>query len=195
MAAASDETDDFIGIYPNAIGREDCARIIAEIDRFLAQAPPQNVTAGASQTPFLEFTRLDYSLNATTHLPAIAKLVDDALGRCVVQYGAKYFVTRQIKASTKEVKLQMTPPRGGYHFWHCENFTKDTATRVLAWMIYLNDIPPGEGETEFIWQKRRITPEAGTCLIWPTSFTHTHRGNPVYSTNKYIATGWYTLDQ
>ncbi|MGD8810950.1 MAG: 2OG-Fe(II) oxygenase, partial [Gammaproteobacteria bacterium] len=99
------------------------------------------------------------------------------------------------KASTKEVKLQKTPPRGGYHFWHCENFTKDTATRVLAWMIYLNDIQPGEGETEFIWQKRRIQPAAGKCLIWPAAFTHTHRGNPVYSTSKYIATGWYTLDQ
>lgn len=191
----TEDRDDFIGIYEGAISREDCDRLIGEIDRFLDSAPRQNVTAGAAQTPFLEFTRLDYSLNATVHLPEAAGIVDAALGRCIVQYGTKYFVTRQIKASTKEVKLQKTPPRGGYHFWHCENFTKDTATRVLAWMIYLNDIPPGEGETEFIWQKRRIQPEAGKCLIWPTAFTHTHRGNPVYSRSKYIATGWYTLDQ
>jgi hypothetical protein len=187
--------DDFIGIYEGAITRDDCDRIIAEMDRFLENAPRQDITVGAAQTPFLEFTRLDYSLNASVHRPELAAIVDAALGRCIVQYGGKYFVTRQIKASTKEVKLQKTPPRGGYHFWHCENFTKDTATRVLAWMIYLNDIPPGEGETEFIWQKRRIQPEAGKCLIWPAAFTHTHRGNPVYSANKYIATGWYTLDQ
>jgi hypothetical protein len=191
----AEDHDDFIGVYAGAIPRDDCARIVTEIDRFLAGAPRQNVLAGAAQTPFLEFTRLDFSFNANTHAPAIAKLVDEALGQCVVRYGEKYFVTRQIRASTKEVKLQKTPPRGGYHFWHCENFTKDTSGRVLAWMIYLNDIPPGEGETEFIWQKRRFQPEAGTCLIWPAYFTHTHRGNPVYSTSKYIATGWYTLDQ
>ena len=191
----TEDYDDFIGLYAASISPDVCARIVAEFDRFLAEAPKQAITAGAAQTPFLEFTRLDYSLNATVHLPKIAGIVDAALGKCVALYGAKYFVTRQIKASTKEVKLQKTPPRGGYHFWHCENFTKDTATRVLAWMIYLNDIPPGEGETEFIWQKRRIQPQAGTCLLWPTSFTHTHRGNPVYSTSKYIATGWYTLDQ
>jgi len=189
------DDDDFIGIYDGAITREDCERIIGEIDRFLERAPRQDVTVGAAQTPFLEFTRLDYSLNASVHLPEAARVVDNALGRCIVQYGGKYFVTRQIKASTKEVKLQKTPPRGGYHFWHCENFTKDTADRVLAWMIYLNDIPSGEGETEFIWQKRRIQQEAGKCLIWPAAFTHTHRGNPVYSATKYIATGWYTLDQ
>ena len=190
-----EDHDDFIGIYESAISREDCARIVAEIDRFLESAPKQKVLAGAAQTPFLEFTRLDFSFNATAHAPAVARVVDDALARCVLQYGEKYFVTRQIRASTKEVKLQKTPPRGGYHFWHCENFSGDTATRVLAWMIYLNDIPPGEGETEFIWQKRRFRPEAGTCLIWPAYFTHTHRGNPVYATSKYIATGWYTLDQ
>jgi hypothetical protein len=34
-----------------------------------------------------------------------------------------------------------------------------------AVLIYLNDIPLGEGETEFIWQKLRVQPEAGKCLI------------------------------
>ena len=190
----TEEYKDFIGIYESSISREDCEAIIKDTEEFLETSPRENITAGAAQTPFLEFTRLDYSLNANKHLPKAAKIVDDALGRCIQVYGAKYFVTRQLKASTKEVKLQKTPPRGGYHFWHCENFNKDTATRVLAWMIYLNDIPPGEGETEFIWQKLRIQPEAGKCLIWPGQFTHTHRGNPVYSVAKYIATGWYTLD-
>jgi hypothetical protein len=89
---------------------------------------------------------------------------------------------------------RQTGRRRGYHFWHCEHFNRETGPRVLAWMIYLNDIPAGEGETEFIWQKLRVQPEAGKCLIWPTQFTHTHRGNPVYSTTKYIATGWYTSD-
>jgi hypothetical protein len=190
----TDDYRDFIGIYENSIGREDCSRIIEESERLFEAAPKQTVTAGAAQTPFLEFTRLDYSFNASVHLPKIAAIVDEALHRCIQEYSAQYFVTRQLKASTKEVKIQKTPPRGGYHFWHCESFNRDTGNRALAWMIYLNDIPAGEGETEFIWQKLRVQPEAGKCLLWPTQFTHTHRGNPVYSTTKYIATGWYTYD-
>lgn len=190
----TEEYDDFIGIYERSVSREDCDRIISDVERFFETSPKGSVTAGAAQAPFLEFTRLDYSVNASAHLPEAAGIVDEALHECIQKYAAKYFVTRQLKASTKEVKLQKTPPRGGYHFWHCENFNKETANRVLAWMIYLNDIPEGEGETEFIWQKRRVQPEAGKCLLWPGQFTHTHRGNPVYSTAKYIATGWYTLD-
>lgn len=190
----TEEYDDFIGIYRHSVSREDCDRIIKDVERFFETSPKESITAGAAQAPFLEFTRLDYSVNASVHLPEAARIVDQALHECIQIYAAKYFVTRQLRASTKEVKLQKTPPRGGYHFWHCENFNKETANRALAWMIYLNDIPEGEGETEFIWQKRRVQPEAGKCLLWPTQFTHTHRGNPVYSTTKYIATGWYTLD-
>ena len=60
-------------------------------------------------------------------------------------------------------------------------------------MIFPKDIQDGEGETEFLWQGLRVKPKAGTVCIFPASFTHTHRGNPVYSCDKYIATGWYTL--
>jgi hypothetical protein len=190
----SEEHDDFIGIFENAVSREDCNRIIKDCDEFLQKTPSGSITAGAAQMPMLEFSRLDYSFNATVHLPQVARIIDDALHRCILQYASKYFLIKQLKASTKEVKIQKTPPRGGYHFWHCESFSEGTAVRALAWMIYLNDIPKGEGETEFIWQKLRVQPEAGKCLIWPTQFTHTHRGNPVYSTPKYIATGWYTYD-
>lgn len=191
----TDEYRDFIGIYRNAVSPEDCHKIIEDSERLFETSPKQTITAGAAQSPFLEFTRLDFSFNATVHLPEAAKIVDEALYRCIQKYGSEYFVTRQLKASTKEVKIQKTPPRGGYHFWHCESFNPETANRALAWMIYLNDVPQGEGETEFIWQKLRIQPEAGKCLLWPTQFTHTHRGNPVYSTTKYIATGWYTFDR
>jgi hypothetical protein len=185
---------DFIGFYSGCLSREVCSRIIKEAEPLFEARARKIVTQGAEQMPTFEFGRLDYSFNATVHLPSAAKLIDDALQQCVEQYAQAYFVVKQIRASSKEVKLQKTPPRGGYHFWHCEHFSQATGSRVLAWMIYLNDIPLGEGETEFIWQKLRVQPEAGKCLIWPTQFTHTHRGNPVYSTDKYIATGWYTFD-
>ena len=83
--------------------------------------------------------------------------------------------------------------QGGYPYWHCEHYPKDgdaeSLHRVLLWTAYLND-GFDEGETEFHYQNRKITPETGTFLIAPASFTHTHRGNRPKNGAKYIATSW-----
>ena len=89
-------------------------------------------------------------------------------------------------------KLQMTPPGGGIHSWHNEHSTADAMDRIMAWMFYLNDIDEG-GETEFLHQKLRIKPTKGTLVMFPASYTHSHRGNPPLSQTKYILTGWYQI--
>ena len=86
-------------------------------------------------------------------------------------------------------KIQRTEPGEGYHQWHCETFGRGTRDRVLAYMLYLNDVDEG-GETEFLYQHCRYKPVKGDLLIWPGHFTHVHRGNPPISGHKYIATGW-----
>lgn len=82
---------------------------------------------------------------------------------------------------------------GGYPYWHCELFPRDagaeTLHRHLLWTLYLND-GFGAGETEFLFQQRSIVPRAGSLLLAPTAFTHTHRGNPPEGGDKWIATSW-----
>jgi hypothetical protein len=86
-----------------------------------------------------------------------------------------------------------TGGRGGYPYWHCELYPRDplaeTLHRHLLWTIYLND-GFGEGETEFLYQQRAITPRTGSLLIAPAAFTHTHRGNRPQGGDKFIATSW-----
>ena len=83
--------------------------------------------------------------------------------------------------------------RGGYPYWHCELYPRDpgceTLHRHLLWTLYLNDGFTA-GETEFLFQARKIRPAAGTLLIAPTAFTHTHRGNRPEGGDKVIATSW-----
>ena len=82
---------------------------------------------------------------------------------------------------------------GGYPYWHCELYPRDpggeTLHRHLLWTLYLND-GFEDGETEFLFQQRRITPRTGSLLIAPTAFTHTHRGNRPQGGDKVIATSW-----
>lgn len=86
-----------------------------------------------------------------------------------------------------------TADRGGYPYWHCELYPRDphgeTLHRHLLWTIYLNDGFEA-GETEFLYQRRRIAPRAGSLLIAPAAFTHTHRGNRPGGGDKFIATSW-----
>lgn len=82
---------------------------------------------------------------------------------------------------------------GGYPYWHCELYPRDpgaeTLHRHLLWTLYLND-EFDAGETEFLFQDRKIAPRTGSLLIAPTAFTHTHRGNRPQGGDKFIATSW-----
>jgi hypothetical protein len=105
-------------------------------------------------------------------------------------YNQKYSYLKSLASHTiLDVKIQKTKIGGGYHTWHCENAEMKARNRILAFMVYLNDVNEG-GETEFLYQKCRFKPEKNTLLVWPSQFTHIHRGNPPLSNDKYIITGW-----
>ena len=57
-------------------------------------------------------------------------------------------------------------------------------------MFYLNTVTKG-GHTEFLYQDVSFQPTKGQLLLWPASFTHTHRAAPDLKEDKYIATGWF----
>jgi hypothetical protein len=86
-----------------------------------------------------------------------------------------------------------TAGQGGYPYWHCELYPRDASAETLhrhvLWTLYLND-GFAEGETEFLYQGRKIVPRTGSLLIAPAAFTHTHRGNRPQGGDKYIATSW-----
>lgn len=87
------------------------------------------------------------------------------------------------------IKLQRTRIGEAYHKWHCETETRDMSNRFMTFICYLNDIQEG-GETEFLYYPKRIKAEMGKIILFPGHFTHTHRGNPPLTNEKYILTGW-----
>jgi len=182
---------DFIGTYENALSKENCNFIIQDFEKHIS-INPSSIENSKSQFNNEQIKRLDFSLFAEKVLIESCNIINKTLNNCINFYTEEFFSLKLVKARSEFVKIQRTPPRGGYHVWHCEAGHRGSMDRVLTWMIYLNDIPDGEGETEFLWQGVRVKPKAGTCVIWPAHFTHPHRGNPVYSCDKYIATGWYT---
>lgn len=86
--------------------------------------------------------------------------------------------------------IQRYKPGEGYNVYHCERASLLHPERQLVWMIYLNDVID-KGWTEFFYQQHFETPKVGKMVIWPSDFTHTHRGVASDSEVKYILTGWF----
>jgi len=88
------------------------------------------------------------------------------------------------------MNIQYYEPGEGFPKWHCERGMNQSNQRALAFMTYLNDVTDG-GETEWLYQEKKLTPKKGLTAIWPTDFTHTHRGIISPTETKIIITGWF----
>ena len=115
------------------------------------------------------------------------------LQECFKEYTNEFSCLQNTDIRCNNMKMQKTSTGGGYHVWHGEQGNGDQARRGLVYTLYLNSLPSeANGETEFLYQQRRINPVENTMILWPAAFTHAHRGNPVYGDHtKYIVTGWF----
>lgn len=212
------EFHDHIGIIDNVLQEEECRRFIDFFEEVLSNKAiftcgdlseegidfdslPEITQAvyqsGAYQDGRHQFDesalgRRDDSLFLNLVSPDLSGITYSILQEGFNEYTKEYPTLRTSKISTVDVKMQRTPPGGGYHIWHDERCEWGVDHRQVVWMIYLNDMPEGEAETEFYYQKLRVNPKAGRLVLWPAAYTHVHRGNIVFSQNKYILTGWFS---
>jgi hypothetical protein len=93
----------------------------------------------------------------------------------------------------EDANVQHYLPGEAFYNFHSERVTALPlfSRRHLVFMTYLNDVTDA-GETEFYHQKVKVTPQKGKTLIWPADWTHTHRGIPSPTQEKYIITGWFS---
>ena len=92
------------------------------------------------------------------------------------------------------MKYHIVRPEGGYHGLHAEWSTdRPDISRILVWHLSLTS-HENQGELEFLYQRKRITPSAGRLVVWPAYFTHVHRGNILREGEKHYITGWFYVD-
>lgn len=127
-----------------------------------------------------------------TH-PVINKYCDnlqDILNEYIEAYSyCNYYAPFNI---TEPMSIQHYKPGEAFYAYHTERGSAfmPSVTRHLVFMTYLNDIDD-EGGTEFFYQKLKVKPKKGLTLIWPADWTHTHKGIPSETQDKYVITGWY----
>lgn len=187
--------DNFVGIYDGFYSSEYCKAMID----YLEFMDSMGKTWQRDYTT--EINKSDTAVNIIE--PNSISFSRDNLGphfdtftntfwqECYSQYSKEYSVLQTLpQQMIYTIKVQRTKPTEGYHIWHCESSGRDMTSRMSVFLLYLNTIRDG-GETEFLYTGQRIKPMEGRLLIWPASYTHTHRGNPpLGGQTKYIVTGW-----
>lgn len=115
------------------------------------------------------------------------------LQRCTQQYVARFAHLGKVAFKVTESPLiQHYRPGGGFKSEHFERMNAATASRVLVWMTFLNDVRDAGG-TRFVYQDATFEARRGRTLIWPPDFTHTHVGVVSPTEHKYIITGWFNF--
>lgn len=183
---------DFIEIYENVFSNEFCEEFIQYIDLMEKRSILVENEENNHQVD-------DHGVNLVHHYNLkswtwIGEQFMPIIQRYVQQYVKKYSILQRNTLLLYDVKPKKIYAGGGFHEWHCENASYASSNRVLVVQLYLNTINEG-GETEFLYQNKRIKAEQAKLLIWPAGFTHTHRGNPPIQQDKYIITSWALLQE
>lgn len=193
----SEKYVNFIGMYDNIFPDGFCDHLIVTFEKLVERG----LCYSRKQSESIRKVVKDdfaFSLDINSHSElgtfngeSVSSIVIDAVQNCFDSYIDNYDILKESRLNCSSFKFQKTPPGGGYHIWHAEQNEGSMSSRCLFYIMYLNDIQDS-GETEFIYQKIRIPSKKNTCIISPASFTHAHRGNPVFGEeSKYVITGWF----
>ena len=180
----SNSSPSFIGIYDNALSAEQCDELISFFKRSTKRDGGFYSKDGY---------KVDYSIKRNIEikdaiLSETPEIAPKAICNCIGKYREEYPSLEHLFEwrLRNDYTFQMLEGKDdGYKVWHTEHCPGELSTRILAWMIYLNDAESG---TEFM-HFPTVEAKQGRCIIWPSAFTHLHRSKPNKSL-KYIMSGW-----
>ena len=159
------------------------------------QKQKQGVTGGGLNLKVKD--RKDITLSPKElNLPdnQIYKIYFESLFECYKDYNLQWPFLSEMVTHLDIGKFNIGKYIPGQHFQkiHCERGGLASLHRLFAFMTYLNDVEEG-GSTYFNHYDLDIKPKKGLTLIWPSEWTHCHKGNILKSGLKYIITGWLTF--
>ena len=180
--------NDFIRRYRGAFSTDDCKKLIEYIETF----EKIKLLSHHEDDKLHEVDHKSINISHTYDLSAYSFIAEEVMPKfkpCIDEYLKKFSVLGGYKFLSYSLKLKKIPAGGGFHAWHFENGGISYCNRAFVIQLYLNSDFEG-GETEFLYQNRREEARQGDVLIFPSGFTHTHRGNPPINGVKYLITSW-----
>ena len=183
----------FIEGYVNALTSEECKTIISYMNEDGRLSPGRVMEPNTGKDIiFKEYKDSLYVKMNFREKGEINEILLNSLTKCISLYTRKHPQMNNIDYWEVDhiYNLQKYNPGQCFSSTHCENASKVTSHRILAWMYYLNTVKDGGG-TQFDNYEIAVEAVEGRCLIWPAYWTHFHHGIVSKTETKYIATGWF----
>ena len=174
---------DFIKTWDNELDAEYCQTVIDYYNQQQGTRILNRQTANESAPKMNKDGAMLYDEGETgTFALSMNKLLQpyyDCIHRCVDDYVSEFGIFENVNPIqlSHSIKIQHTRPSEGYHVWYCEHATRDPGQRAILAMDYSNTVEQ-RGETEFLYQSRRIDAQLGRVMLCPAGYSHTHRGKP-----------------
>ena len=191
----NEKYEDFIGIYDNNVDESLCQELLKWFNWGVEHKYSFTSHASSGMSPQYRNDEEMFIVASSYQYPAAAAdRYWECLIKCLKKYLLKYQIAFNGTLHNYEFKVHKVKEGQGYHAWHYEDGdgSYNFRNRFLTYMSYLQ-APSEGGETEFLFQSKRIEPVVGRTLIWPPGFTHTHRGNPPLKGEKIYITGWFII--
>lgn len=189
-----DDHETFIRVHDGVVPASYCQQLIA-----LFQQSPL-VKAGKAQTLSGDTIMDDHKICDELHIRSVLmeekdpsvlqtwKRVDEQLFSYVNPLLAKYIEEFQHLEGQpmrdEGFRFKRYPKQQGRFGLHVD-MTPNTPTRVMAVILYLNDVAQG-GETVFPRQNTKVKPRCGRVALSPAFWTHPHQGEVPQSQDKFI---------
>ena len=175
--------------------QEDCNIIIEDFEASVKNGVTIRSSATQRADNALDYHQCDAYLNNPSMLYSFTEKFWTVAWE---EYAAKYPILNELQNRFSDdfglfqMRIQKTNQSEGFHVFHHENAHRLNFGRQVVFTLYLNDVDMG-GETEFLYKSLRIEPKMGRLVLWPSTWTYLHRGNPPLSGSKYIMTGWVEI--
>ena len=173
----------WIKTYPKILSKEECAELIKWFE-ILDESNQLVQTKLEGHREFDEVNLNDFREQSLKMQLDVYKRFDDILEK----YKQDVKVHKKAlpeKSAWEEIRIKRYRAGRGNFLDHVDVGDYISARRFLVFFIYLNNVTEG-GETEFPTLDLQVSPECGTILVFPATWTFLHRGNVPISNDKYI---------
>ncbi|KPK40752.1 MAG: 2OG-Fe(II) oxygenase [Gammaproteobacteria bacterium SG8_47] len=181
------KTDSFIFEKRGALSAQQCEDMIRRFEAHQNEQYPGRIGQTAFEDRSVKRST-DLVVSGKPHWKDVDQALFRSLGLAIKEFRETF---PYFKGPFKDMgyAIQRTNP-GEYYHWHIDGGSHEFSQRQLVAVWYLNDVEGPGGETEFLYQQVKITPEQGKLVLFPPFWTHEHRGVTLQRGVKYIATTW-----
>jgi len=180
--------EDFILVVEDVIPDETCEALIDLGESDLAQ--PATVFDRDGQEGIGDVRK-----NSLVHLTLEncgehLREMDNAFRKAYLKYVEAFPLLGSVtKITLESFSLLRYDEETDYYNWHVDGLDAGIRTRFLSQVAYLNDVEQG-GETEFLFQGRKVQPRRGSIVVFPSGWTHQHRALPPLTGKKFVVTSF-----